>query len=226
MTLHHALILLGPPGAGKGTQAKLLAKRCGIPHLSTGDIFRDAVSRGSETGQVVKPYLDRGELVPDAVVMKIIEERLSRPDCRSGAVFDGFPRTVSQARDFDILLRRNGFDKPIVIDVRVNREDLMRRLSGRWTCSVGGEIYNIFDAPPKKYGICDVDGGKLVQRSDDRPEVVKQRLMTYDEKTKPLTEYYQRQGVLESVDGSGPMETVTKALAAIMERAKSSDGYL
>jgi adenylate kinase len=226
MALHHALILLGPPGAGKGTQAKLLAKRCGVPHLSTGDIFRDAVSRGSEIGQLVKPYLDRGELVPDHIVMKTIDDRLSRSDCSSGAVFDGFPRTVSQARDFDALLNRSGFGKPIVIDIRVNREDLMRRLTGRWTCSIGGEIYNIFDAPPKKHGICDADGGKLLQRSDDRPEVVKQRLATYDEKTKPLTDYYLRLGVLETVDGTGTMEQVSKALTAVVERAKSRDGYL
>lgn len=164
--------------------------------------------------------------MPDEVVMKTIDERLSRSDCSHGAVFDGFPRTVSQARDFDALLQRNGFGRPIVIDIRVNREDLMRRLTGRWTCSVGGEIYNIFDAPPKKHGVCDADGGKLLQRSDDRPEVVKQRLATYDEKTKPLTDYYQRQGVLETVDGTGTMEQVNKALTDVVERAKSRDGHL
>lgn len=158
--------------------------------------------------------------------MKTIEERLSRPDCVAGAVFDGFPRTVAQARDFDALLKRSGLGRPIVIDIRANREDLMRRLTGRWTCSVGGEIYNIFDAPPKKHGVCDADGGKLVQRSDDRPEVVKQRLITYDEKTKPLTDYYQRQGVLVTVDGTGTMDQVSKALANVVERAKSRDGHL
>lgn len=189
-------------------------------------MFREAISQETEIGQLVKPYLDRGELVSDDIVMKIVDERLARADCARGAVFDGFPRTVPQAERLDGVLRRYGFGKPIVVEMRVNREDLMRRLTGRWTCSVGGEIYNIFDAPPKVYGVCDADGGKLVQRSDDRPEVVKQRLVTYDEKTKPLTNYYQRRGLLESVDGSGSTEEVSKALANVVERAKNRDGHL
>src|ERR1700722_8404544 len=201
MALHHALILLGPPGAGKGTQAKLLAKRFGVPHLSTGDMFRDAVSRGTETGRMARPIMERGGLVPDEIVIKMVEERLGQPDTAGGMVLDGFPRTLTQAKEFDGILDRLDFGKPIVLDIRVDPEKLIRRLSGRRTCSVGGEIYNIYDMPPKVPEVCDKDGGKLTQRADDRPEVVKERLAAYQRQTKPLSDYYRRQGVLTVVDG-------------------------
>jgi len=222
MVLKRALIFLGPPGAGKGTQAKHIARSCGIPHLSTGDMFRDAVSRGTELGKSVQPIMERGELVPDDLVMKLVEERLSRADCARGFVFDGFPRTLAQASQLDHILESRGFGKPLVIDFTVSEPVLLRRLSGRWTCSVGGEIYNIYDAPPKQPGICDLDGGKLVQRADDRPEVVKERLVAYERQTKPLTDYYRRQGVLEIVDGSATVEEVHRALQRILNGAKRS----
>ena len=222
MVLKRALIFLGPPGAGKGTQAKHIARSCGIPHLSTGDMFRDAVSRGTELGKSVQPIMERGELVPDDLVMKLVEERLSRADCARGFVFDGFPRTLAQASQLDHILESRGFGKPLVIDFTVSEPVLLRRLSGRWTCSVGGEIYNIYDAPPKQPGICDWDGGKLVQRADDRPEVVKERLAAYERQTKPLTDYYRRQGVLEIVDGSATVEEVQRALQRILNGAKRS----
>ena len=222
MVLKRALIFLGPPGAGKGTQAKHIARSCGIPHLSTGDMFRDAVSRGTELGKSVQPIMERGELVPDDLVMKLVEERLSRADCARGFVFDGFPRTLAQASELDHILESRGFGKPLVIDFAVSEPVLLRRLSGRWTCSVGGEIYNIYDAPPRQPGICDLDGGKLVQRADDRPEVVKERLMAYERQTKPLTDYYRRQGVLEMVDGSATVEEVQRALQGILNGARRS----
>ncbi len=226
MALNRALILLGPPGAGKGTQAKLIAKRCGVPHLSTGDMFREAVSRGTETGRLAKPIMEKGGLVPDDIVMKMVEERVAQPDCMGGFVFDGFPRTIPQAEQLDRVLDRLGFSSPMVIDIQVDPEKLLRRLSGRRTCSVGGEIYNIFDGPPKRQGICDYDGGDLVQRADDRPEVVKERLVAYEKQTRPLSDYYRRKGVLTVVDGEANMEAVSCALAKIVGCAANRDGYL
>jgi adenylate kinase len=226
MPLNHALILLGPPGAGKGTQAKLIAKRFAVPHLSTGDMFRDAVSRGTATGRIAKPIMESGGLVPDEIVMKMVEERLALPDSAHGFVFDGFPRTVPQAEKLGSILDRLGFGKPIVVDIHVDSEKLLPRLTGRWTCSIGGEIYNIHDMPPKVPGFCDHDGGKLTQRADDQPEVVKQRLEAYERQTKPLSDYYRRQGVLEPVDGAASMDEVSRTLARIVDRAASRDGHL
>jgi adenylate kinase len=222
MALKLALIFLGPPGAGKGTQAKLIAQNCGLPHLSTGDMFREAISRGSELGELVKPIMERGDLVPDDLVMKMVEERLTLPDCAPGFVFDGFPRTLAQASALDEILKSRGFSKPLVIDLAVGEERLLRRLSGRRTCSVGGEIYNIYDAPPKNDEICDVDGGKLVQRPDDRPEVVKERLAAYERQTKPLTDYYREKGVLETVDAGAGVEEVNRAVRRVLNGAKRS----
>lgn len=225
MALNRALIFLGPPGAGKGTQAKQVAERYRVPHLSTGDMLREAVSRGTELGKLAKPIMDSGELVPDDLIMRMVEERLSRPDSAGGFVFDGFPRTIPQAEALAAVLARHGF-KPLVVDFHVSEDKLLRRLAGRWTCSVGGEIYNSYDHPPKVPGVCDVDGGKLVQRSDDRPEVVKERLAAYERKTKPLTNYYRRQGVLEVVDGSAEVDEVGRALNEILKRAEGQDGHL
>ena len=226
MELNRALVLLGPPGAGKGTQAKLIAKRFGVPHLSTGDMFRDAVNRGTPTGRIAKPIMESGGLVPDEIVMKMVEERLALPDSTHGFVFDGFPRTLPQAEKLDAILVRLGFGKPVVVDIQVDPEKLLRRLTGRRSCSVGGEIYNIYDMPPKVDGICDKDGGRLVQRADDEPEVVKQRLQAYQRQTKPLSDYYRRQGVLETVDGAASMERVSRCMAKIVDRAARRDGHL
>jgi adenylate kinase len=226
MPLNRALIFLGPPGAGKGTQAKRIAQRYHVPHLSTGDMLREAVAQGTELGRLAKPIMEGGELVPDDLVMGMVEERLSQPDSAGGVVFDGFPRTLPQAEQLEAILERHGFAKPLVVDFQVDRDTLMRRLAGRWTCSVGGEIYNVYEAPPKVLGVCDRDGGRLIQRPDDRPEVVKERLVTYELQTRPLEDYYRRRGVLEIVDGSAAMEEVSSALAAIIERAQARDGHL
>ena len=226
MAINRAFIFLGRPGAGKGTQAKRIAKLCGVPHLSTGDMMREAVSRGTDLGKVVGPIMQRGELVSDELVMKMIEERLAQPDCAAGCLFDGFPRTLPQAEGLDRILDSKGFGKPVVVDLSVGEEKLLRRLTGRRTCSVGGEIYNVYDAPPKVDGICDNDGGKLVQRADDTAEVVKQRLAAYERTTKPLTEYYRRQGVLHVVDASASMDEVSRALGEIVKRAEGRNGHL
>ena len=197
-----------------------------MPHLSTGDMMRDAVSRGTDLGKAVGPIMQRGELVSDDLVMKMIEERLAQPDCAAGCLFDGFPRTLPQAEGLDRILERSGFGEPLVVDLAVGDDKLLRRLTGRRTCSVGGEIYNVYDLPPKVNGICDNDGGKLVQRADDTAEVVKQRLAAYERATKPLTEYYRSRGVLQVVDASVSMDEISRALGEIVKCAEGRNGHL
>ena len=226
MALNRALIFLGPPGAGKGTQAKRIAERFQVPHLSTGDMFRDAIARGTDLGLLAKPIMDRGDLVPDDLVMRMVEERLSRPDSAEGFIFDGFPRTVAQAQQLAAILARKGLGQPLVVDIEVDHDRLLRRLAGRWTCSVGGETYSIYDSPPKVPGICDRDGGKLIQRADDRPEVVKERLASYERQTRPLVDYYRREGALEVIDASASVEMVDCALSDILKRVQGRDGHL
>ncbi len=213
-----AVIFLGPPGAGKGTQAKLVASRFNVPHLSTGDMLRDNVSRGTELGLLAKPVMERGELVSDALVLRMVEERIARPDCRNGFVFDGFPRTVAQAEALDGILAKQGIGAPAVIYFNVAEDVLMRRLTGRRTCKACGEIYNIYDRPPKVDGRCDADGGELVQRADDKPEVIRERLAAYDRQTKTLVDYYRSQGVLHEVDGAASMEAVTASVFGALSK--------
>jgi len=217
--LKRAVIFLGPPGAGKGTQAVRVAQLYGVPHLSTGDMLREHVSRGTELGRQAKPIMERGELVPNDIVLGMVEERISRPDCANGFVFDGFPRTLPQAQALDQILERRRFGRPLVVHLVVDYDDLLRRLTGRRTCSVGGEIYNIYDHPPRVPGRCDNDGGELIQRPDDRPEVIRERLNAFDRQTKPLVEYYRQQGVLEDVNGSADMDEVGRAVLAVLGRA-------
>lgn len=215
--MKRAVIFLGPPGAGKGTQAKRLAQRYGVPHLSTGDMFRDHVGRGTKLGRLAKPIMERGELISDEIVLGMVEERVSRPDCANGFVFDGFPRTLAQAEKLDLILDRLHFGRPLVIHFLVDQDALLRRLTGRRTCSVGGEIYNVYEHPPKVEGRCDNDGGELVQRPDDRPEVIRERLAAYERQTKPLVDYYRRRGALVEVNGAADMETVARSLLRILE---------
>jgi adenylate kinase len=210
--LDRAVVFLGPPGSGKGTQAKVLAGKYGVPHLSTGDMLREHIAKGTPLGQKAKPLMDRGELVPDSLVLKMVAERIERPDCSHGFVFDGFPRTVTQAKYLGELLRRQGFQQPSVIHMVIGYPLLIRRLTGRRTCKIGGEIYNIFDRPPKVEGICDVDGGELYQRPDDREEVIKPRLHAYAKLTAPLVSYYRRLGLLHEMDASKSVAEVEQEI--------------
>jgi adenylate kinase len=217
--LGRAVIFLGPPGAGKGTQARQIAESYGAPHLSTGDMFREHDSRGTPLGLRAKPIMERGELVPDDLVLSMVEERISRPDCGDGFILDGFPRTLPQARKLDEILERCKV-RPLVVHFVVDANQLMRRLTGRRTCAIGGEIYNIYDHPPKVPGRCDRDGGDLVQRPDDREEVIAQRLATYERQTSPLVDYYRGRGVLKDLDAMAAPAAVTKNVLELLAQKK------
>ena len=218
--LGRAVIFLGPPGAGKGTQARQIAESYGVPHLSTGDMFREHVSRGTPLGLRAKPLMERGELVPDDLVLSMVEERISRADCGDGFILDGFPRTLPQAEKLDEILRRRFKTAPLVVHFVVDQNQLMRRLTGRRTCAIGGEIYNIYDQPPKVPGRCDRDGGELVQRPDDREEVIAERLAAYDRQTRPLVDFYRGRGVLKDVDGMATPAAVTKNVLELLAQRK------
>jgi len=202
------LILLGPPGAGKGTQAKMLVQELGIPQISTGDMLREAVKAGSPMGMKAKTYMDSGELVPDEVVVGIVEERIQQPDCADGFMLDGFPRTTAQADALTEMLEKKGLAIDHVICIQVDNDELIRRLSGRRTCRNCMAPYHVEFNPPQKEGVCDKCGGELYQRDDDREEAIRARLKTYDAQTRPLIEYYEQRGLLRPVDGSGRVEEV------------------
>ncbi len=215
----HALIFLGAPGAGKGTQAREVATHFGIPQISTGDILRDAVKRATKLGLAAKARMEAGELVPDEVVCGIVEERVSQPDCRKGSILDGFPRTIAQAKFVDKMLAAKGQGKPLVMDIEVGEDLLLKRLTGRQTCSMCGEIYNIYFNPPKVEGICDKDGGKLVHRADDNETSIRQRLEAYHQQTQPLIEYYRGQGALLAVDGNKEPHEIARGLLDDLSKA-------
>jgi adenylate kinase len=206
------LILLGAPGAGKGTQAQKLATRFGIPQISTGDMLRAARREGTPLGKKAEEYMNKGQLVPDEVVIGLVEERLQRPDAKAGFILDGFPRTIPQAAALDGVLQKLGRDKLKVIDVQVPESVLLERLGGRLSCPKCGASYHVKFSPPKVDNQCDACGAPLVVRADDKPEAIGQRLREYHEKTAPLADYYQRGGVLRAVDGVGELEVVLDRL--------------
>lgn len=215
------LILLGPPGVGKGTQAAKLAESYGIAHISTGEMFRDALAKGLELGLKANKYMAAGELVPDEIVIGMVEERLSRPDTDRGFLLDGFPRTAAQAVALDVLLSRIRQPLTAVIDLRAEQDELVARLSGRRVCPKCGETYHVRNMPPAKEGLCDSCGAALEQRRDDRPEAVRTRLQEYEDKTAALTEFYSRQGLLEGVDASGSVDAVFSKVQGLLDtRAK------
>ena len=210
------IIMLGAPGAGKGTQAKKIAAQYSIPHISTGDIFRANIKNNTELGQKAKTYMDKGELVPDSLVVDLIMDRFKEADCANGYVLDGFPRTIPQAEALDNALKANGEKVDYAINVEVPDENIINRMSGRRACVGCGATYHIKYNPTKVEGICDACGEKLILRDDDKPETVKNRLSVYHEQTQPLIDYYKKAGVLAKVDGTKDMEEVFKDIVNIL----------
>ena len=212
------IVMLGPPGVGKGTQAKILAEKTGLVHVSSGDLFRDNIKSQTDLGQLAQSYMNKGELVPDDVTIAMIRERVSRPDCQAGAILDGFPRTPAQADALKQMLAE--FDEQVehVPFVNADEEVLVERLSGRWTCRANGHVFHTTFNPPKNEGVCDLDGSELYQREDDKVETVKRRIQVYMKQTAPLIEYYREAGKLVEVDGAQPIENVTAALVKALEK--------
>ena len=210
------IVMLGAPGAGKGTQAKMIAEKYMIPHISTGDIFRANIKNGTELGKQAKEYMDKGQLVPDELTVKILLDRVAQEDCKNGYVLDGFPRTIPQAEVLDKALTELGDHIDYAIDVNVPDENIIKRMSGRRACLTCGATYHIEHVPPKKEGICDACGNELVLRDDDKPETVKNRLDVYHKQTQPLIDYYTNAGILKTVDGTVDMEDVFAAIVSIL----------
>jgi len=213
------VVMLGPPGAGKGTQAKLLAEKLGVPHVSSGDLFRDHLGRKTELGLLAKEYMDRGDLVPDDVTVGMVVERIGRPDCRDGVILDGFPRTLSQAAALDSALAERGQGVTVVPLIQVADEEIVKRLTARRVCRNCGAVYNLVFNPPSVEGVCDACGGELYQRDDDNPETVRNRLFTYYKETSPLIGYYFAKDLLAEIDGELAIEAVQADLRAVVEAA-------
>ncbi len=207
------LIFLGAPGAGKGTQATEASKEFGIPQISTGEILREAVARRMPLGLAAKAKMEQGELVPDEVVCGIVEDRVSRTDCRNGFILDGFPRTVAQAVFLDDMLERRGLGKPLVVNLQVESDVLLKRLTGRRTCPVCGKIYNIYFSPPRQDELCDVDGTPLQSRADDNEGSIRRRLEAYERQTRPLIDYYRERTLLHETDGNREPPVIARDLA-------------
>jgi adenylate kinase len=214
------LVLLGGPGAGKGTQAELLSAALGIPQVSTGDLFRWNLKNETELGLLAKGYMERGELVPDEVTVGMVRERLSRPDCAAGAILDGFPRTVAQAEALEALLADLGSGLAAVPYIEVPEDVLLARLAGRWTCKVCGAMYHQLFSPPRQAGVCDKCGGKLHQRPDDTPETQKHRIQVYVEQTAPLIDYYRQRELLAQVDGQPGIDEIQAELLRVIAGAR------
>ncbi|CDD48713.1 adenylate kinase [Firmicutes bacterium CAG:534] len=210
------IIMLGAPGAGKGTQAKMIAEKYSVPHVSTGDIFRANIKNGTELGKEAKKYMDQGLLVPDELTVKILLDRVAQDDCKNGYVLDGFPRTIPQAQVLDKALSELDDAIDYAINVDVPDENIIRRMGGRRACLTCGATYHVEHIPPKKEGICDACGSELVLRDDDKPETVKNRLDVYHKQTQPLIDFYEAKGILKSVDGTVPMEDVFAAITEIL----------
>lgn len=221
------VVFLGAPGAGKGTQAALLAEKLGLVHVATGDVLREAVRQETDLGRKAKGYMERGELVPDSLVVDLVVDRLSQPDSAAGAILDGFPRNITQAEALDEALERRGAKVDVVIYLKVSEPALVRRLAGRWECGVCRTPYHEETKPPAQPGVCDLCGGTLIQRPDDRPETVRRRLQVYFEQTAPLLEYYRQRGVLVEVDGEQPIPEVTRQVVeAVVGREGEGDREL
>ncbi len=211
------IVLLGAPGSGKGTQAKLIVEKYGIPQISTGDLLRAAVAAGTELGKRAKAAMDAGELVSDDIVLGMIRERLAEPDTEKGFILDGFPRNLSQAEALDTLLDELGKPLQAAILIDVPFDSLLKRLTGRLTCEQCGAVYNIYTNPPKQEGVCDKCGGKLIHRADDNEETIRNRLQVYQQQTEPLIDYYEKQGKLHRIDGEGDIQAIFQAVSAVLD---------
>ncbi|UXR75890.1 MULTISPECIES: adenylate kinase [unclassified Staphylococcus] len=214
------IILMGLPGAGKGTQASEIVKKYPIPHISTGDMFRKAIKDETELGKEAKSYMDRGELVPDEVTVGIVKERISEDDAKKGFLLDGFPRTIEQAEALNSILEELGREIDAVVNIEVPEEELMNRLTGRRICETCGTTYHLVFNPPKVEGVCDLDGGKLYQREDDNPETVANRLNVNIKQSKPILDFYSKEGVLKNIDGSKQIDAVSENVIQILESLK------
>ena len=214
------IVLLGAPGAGKGTQAKKMIEKYGIPQISTGDILRKAVADGTPLGKEAKSYMDKGELVPDSVVIGLVKERLSQDDCKKGFILDGFPRNTSQAETLDQVLSEMNMPLQLALSVDVDFDILMKRLTGRRTCKQCNQMYNIYFSPPQKEGVCDKCGGELYQRDDDKEETIKKRLEVYEAQTAPLIDYYEKKGILKRVNGVGDIDEIFANICRILDEIK------
>lgn len=210
------VVLLGAPGSGKGTQAARLSKRYGVPHVSSGEIFRDEIAKKSELGNQVHEYVSSGRLVPDQLTVEVISRRLSQPDCRKGFLLDGYPRTVSQAEAFDAYLASIKHGVDFVIYLELSEAEVVNRLSNRRQCEKCGRVYNLASQPPQAPDKCDADGGRLAQRNDDQPDTVRKRLMVFNDLTQPLIAYYRGSGVLHQVSGDGSVDSVTQEIFKVL----------
>lgn len=211
------LVLLGPPGVGKGTQASAMVEKYNIPHISTGDIFRANIKQGTDLGKKAKEYMDKGHLVPDDVVVSIVKDRLSEEDCKEGFLLDGFPRNISQAEILDEELSEMGIELDKVVNIYADKEILVERVVGRRICKTCGKGYHIKFNPPKKENVCDVDGGELFQREDDTKETVSTRIEVYEKQTQPLIDYYKKKGIILDIDGTQPIAKVSETIARALK---------
>ncbi len=211
------IVLLGPPGVGKGTQAKILSEKTGLAHVSSGDLFRENLKAQTDLGKLAQTYMNKGELVPDDVTISMIRERLVRPDCKAGAVLDGFPRTTAQAEALEVMLKEFRGQVDVVPYITAAEATLVERLSGRWTCRANGHVFHEKFNPPAKPGVCDLDGSALYQRDDDKAETVKRRIQVYLEQTSPLIAHYRERGKLVEIDGAQPIEQVSSRLLAVVK---------
>ena len=211
------IVLLGPPGVGKGTQAEIIARTTGLPHISSGDLFRENIKNETDLGKLAQSFMNKGLLVPDDVTISMIRERLSRPDCQVGALLDGFPRTAVQAEALEKLLAEFGGRVNHVPFISASEATLIDRLSGRWTCKAQGHIFHEKFSPPKNPGVCDLDGSGLYQREDDKAGTVTRRIQVYFTQTAPLISYYRDRGLLSEIDGARPIEQVSADLLAVLE---------
>jgi len=214
------IIFVGAPGAGKGTQASVVARKLNLVHISSGDLFRQALEQGTELGKQAKAYMEKGVLVPDEITIQMVMERLSAPDCQNGVILDGFPRNLLQAEALDSALDEQGKTIDKVAYIWVSEEELIKRLGGRWLCRQCQAVYNMINSPPKAEGICDKCGGELYQRPDDKPETVKKRLDVYFAETAPLIDYYRRQDKLLETEGEGSVEEVTRKIVSALPEEK------